>query len=200
MDFSKLSQNIILLPDMKQQVKVKSFHPWTKHKTMSEVLDLAFIEFSEGFHLSEKERLSIWDRIDPNKVRILPHEKFSTHSKSILFINHLRNSINFAMSFPKVSDNQNCATIVPLKNQKEKYDPEDLTLDKKEYLSGYTFATLEIISEKVCVEHLKFRNIKDDVKNILCSTTNPIQKTKQKVRHFKKKVCQKYVFDNYRLF
>ena len=68
---------------MKQKLKVKSFHPWTKHKTTSEVLNLALIEFSEGFQLSKKEQLSIWDRIDPNKVKELPNEKFSTHSKSI---------------------------------------------------------------------------------------------------------------------
>ena len=51
-------------------------------------------------------------------------------------------------------------------------------------MSGYTFATLDILRENVCVENLKMRNMKDDVKNILCSTTNPIQKTKEKVRIF----------------
>ena len=51
-------------------------------------------------------------------------------------------------------------------------------------MSGYTFATLEILREEICVENLKMRNMKDDVENILCSTTNPIQKTKEKVRIF----------------
>ena len=83
MDYSNFRQNIILLPDKEKKLKVIRFHPWTKYETTSKVLDIAFIEFSEGFQLSEKERLNIWDRIDPNGVRVLPNEKFSTHSKSI---------------------------------------------------------------------------------------------------------------------
>ena len=51
-------------------------------------------------------------------------------------------------------------------------------------MSGYTFATLEILREEICEENMKMRNMKDDVENILCSTTNPIQKTKEKVRIF----------------
>ena len=54
-------------------------------------------------------------------------------------------------------------------------------------MSGYTFATLEILRENICEESMKIRNMKDDVKNILCSTTNPIQKTKENVRIFKEK-------------
>ena len=52
------------------------------------------------------------------------------------------------------------------------------------FMSGYTFATLEILREEICEENMKMRNMKDDVENILCSTTNPIQKTKEKVRIF----------------
>ena len=55
------------------------------------------------------------------------------------------------------------------------------------FMSGYTFATLEILRENICEESMKIRNMKDDVKNILCSTTNPIQKTKENVRIFKEK-------------
>ena len=68
-------------------------------------------------------------------------------------------------------------------------------------MSGYTFATLEILREEICVENMKMRNMQDDVKNILCSTTNPIQKTKEKVRFFKENFVKiMYLFDDYRLF
>ena len=52
------------------------------------------------------------------------------------------------------------------------------------FMSGYTFATLEILKENICEECMKIRNMKDDVKDILYSTTNPMQKTKEKVRIF----------------
>ena len=96
------------------------------------------------------------------------------------------------MIFPQVSENQNCATILPFdckEEQIERYDPEDygtLALDAKEFMSGYTFATLDVLNEEMCEEHLKFRDMKDDEKNILCSVTNPIQKAKDKVRLFQR--------------
>ena len=33
-------------------------------------------------------------------------------------------------------------------------------------MSGYTFATLEILKENICEESMKIRNMKDDVKDI----------------------------------
>ena len=84
--YSKRRKNVILLPDMKQQLKVRSFHPWPKYKTTSEVLDLAFIELSEGFQLSDEKKLKLWKRIDPKGVKVLPYEEFSTHSMSIYLL------------------------------------------------------------------------------------------------------------------
>ena len=49
-------------------------------------------------------------------------------------------------------------------------------------MSGYTIATLDILTEETCMNDLKVREMKEDVKNIFCTVTNPIQKLEEKVR------------------
>ena len=38
---------------------------------------------------------------------------------------------------------------------------------------------LDILSEEACMKIMKIREMKDDIKNIICSETKPIQKVKK---------------------
>ena len=49
-------------------------------------------------------------------------------------------------------------------------------------MSGYTVATLDILTVETCMNDLKVPEMKEDVKNIFCTVTNPIQKLEEKVR------------------
>ena len=59
---------------------------------------------------------------------------------------------------------------------------DKLLLNPKEFMSGYTVATLDILSEETCMNDLRVREMKEDVKDIFCTVTNPIQKVEEKVR------------------
>ena len=73
-----MRQEGILLPDVRQQLKIKTFHPWSEYTTTSEARDLAIIELVEGFHLSQKLSMNIMDR----RTDLL-NKKFSEQSMSI---------------------------------------------------------------------------------------------------------------------
>ena len=77
-----------------------------------------------------------------------------------------------------------CATILPsISQEKERIQVWDkLLVNSKEFTSGYTVATLDILTEETCMNDLKVREMKEDVKNIFCTVTNPIQKLEEKVR------------------
>jgi hypothetical protein len=93
--------------------------------------------------------------------------------------------MNFSMTFCQISDSQICYTILPIdppEKQKEKYDPQDLGSNAKDSMSGYTAAALDIMSEETCMLGLKVREMEDDINNIICSVTKPIQKLMEKVR------------------
>ena len=70
------------------------------------------------------------------------------------------------MIFCQISDSQNCVTILPFDSQEK----------QKEFILGYTQVVLDILSEESCMKIMKIREIKDEIKNIICSETNPIQK------------------------
>ena len=80
-----------------------------------------------------------------------------------------------AMIFCQISESQNCITILPFDPQeKEKFDP-------KSGIPGYFQVVLDILSEEACMKIMKIHEMKDDIKNIICSETNPIQKVKENV-------------------
>ena len=62
------------------------------------------------------------------------------------------------------------------------YDPKDLESNAKDFVSGYAVEPLDITSEETCLLGLKVREMKDDVKNIICSVTKTKQKVMEKVR------------------
>ena len=62
------------------------------------------------------------------------------------------------------------------------YDPQDLDSNAKDFVSGYALEALDITSEETCLLGLKVREMKDDVKNIICSVTKTRQKVVEKVR------------------
>ena len=55
-------------------------------------------------------------------------------------------------------------------------------MNSKEFMSGYTVATLDILTVETCMNDLKVCEMKEDVKNTFCTVTNPIQKLEEKVR------------------
>ena len=87
--YSKSKQEGILLPDVKKQLKIRTLHPYEKYTTTSEVLDLAIIVLVEGFSLSQKVAINIWDRMG------LQNGEFSMRGMSIcLLSNHLGNGVH----------------------------------------------------------------------------------------------------------
>ena len=100
--------------------------------------------------------------------------------------NHLGNGTNFVMTFCQISDSRICATILPIdppENPKGMYDPQDLDSNAKDFVSGYAVEALDITSEETCLLGLKVREMKDDVRNIICSVTKTKpQKVMEKVR------------------
>ena len=103
------------------------------------------------------------------------------------------NGTNFAMTFCQISGPKEdfigpqriCATILPIdppENPKGMYDPKDLDSNAKDFVSGYALEALDITSEDTCLLGLKVREMKDDVKNIICSVTKTQQKVMEKVR------------------
>ena len=108
---------------------------------------------------------------------------------------HIKSSFgtNFAMTFCQISGPKGdfigphriCATILPIdppENPKGMYDPQDLDLNTKDFVSGYALEALDITSEETCLLGLKVREMKDDVRNIICSVTKTQQKVMEKVR------------------
>ena len=133
---------------------------------------MALIELRQGFQLSKQVSLNILDRIDlPNKKFLIDTPSTSLGNYNI-FINHLGTyDMNIAMIFCQISDSQNCITILPFDSQEK----------QKEFILGYTQVVLDILSEEACMKIMKIREMKDDIKNIICSETNPIQKVKENV-------------------
>ena len=77
------------------------------------------------------------------------------------------------MTFSRISDNQICATILPIdppENPKGMYDPQDLDSKAKDSMSGYTVEALRIVRNDTCMLSLKTREMKDDIMNIICSS------------------------------
>ena len=64
------------------------------------------------------------------------------------------------------------------------YDPKDLDSNAKDFVSGYALEALDITSEETCLLGLKVREMKDDVKNIICSVTKTQEKVMEKVRMY----------------
>ena len=67
---------------------------------------------------------------------------------------------------------------------------DKLLLNPKEFMSGYTVATLDILAEETCMNDLKVWEMKEEVKNIFCTVTNPVQKVEEKVRIILQIICQ----------
>ena len=165
---------------MKKQLKIRSFHPWSEYTTTSEALDLAIIVLVERFSLSQQVAMNIWNRMG------LRNNEFSMESMSIYILsNYLGKGTNFVMTFCQISDSRICATILPIdppENPKGMYDPKDLDLNAKDFVSGYTEEALDITSNETCLLGLKVREMKDDIRNIICSVTKTPQKVMEKVR------------------
>ena len=62
------------------------------------------------------------------------------------------------------------------------YDPQDSDSNTKDFMFGYTVEALNITSEETCILGLKVREMKDDIRNIICSVTKTPQKVMEKVR------------------
>ena len=90
------------------------------------------------------------------------------------------------MTFCQISDSRICDTILPIdppENPKGMYDPQDLDSNAKDFVSGYAVEALDITSEETCLLGLKVREMKDDIRNIICSVTKTKpQKVMEKVR------------------
>ena len=54
-------------------------------------------------------------------------------------------------------------------------------IEKKEYMSGYTMESLDILTEQKCMESLHMRKMKDKIKHTFCSVTAQNQNAKEKV-------------------
>ena len=154
-----MTQNSILSPDMKKKSKLRAVHSWKEYTAISEVFDLALIELREGFQLSKEESVNIRDRIDLSNKKI-------NLGKYNLFINPFGNGIYFAVLLFQISESQNCVTILPFDLEETQYDLESGT---SESMSGYTLVALDILSEETCTKKMKVREMKDNIKNIICS-------------------------------
>ena len=54
-------------------------------------------------------------------------------------------------------------------------------IEKKEYMSGYIMASVDILTEQKCMESLHMRKMKDKIKLTFCSVTVQNQNAKEKV-------------------
>ena len=85
-----------------------------------------------------------------------------------------------------------CATILPsiIQEGERILFGDELVENPKEFMSGYTFATLDILTEETCMNDLKVREMKEDIKNVFCTVTNPVQKSEEKVWVILLIICQ----------
>ena len=72
-----------------------------------------------------------------------------------------------------------CATILPsIFQEKDRIQFWDkVFINSKEFMSGYIATTIDILKEETCMNDLRFREMKEDVKNIFCTV-----KLEEKVR------------------
>ena len=65
----------------------------------------------------------------------------------------------------------NCATILPsIFQEKDRIQFWDkVFINSKEFMSGYIATTIDILKEETCMNDLRVREMKEDVKNILCT-------------------------------
>ena len=95
--------------------------------------------------------------------------------------------MEFVITDCTISDAFRCATILPKSENHRKVEEKSQKrgifskIEKKEYMSGYIMASVDILTEQKCMESLHMRKMKDKIKLTFCSVTVQNQNAKEKV-------------------